>query len=274
MKRGATEHPKLLDLCSRLGLHKYEAVGILETLWHFTAKFAPQGDIGKYSDAAIAKAVGWQRPTGTKGVTPECRLSDALVSAGWLDRHPLYRLIVHDWEDHADQTLRRFLASRKLAFASAELADARLPLPIPLPIPEPLPPTPTAPVGAGDKGRIPSLKSWFDEQHEFWYKAYWNHNGKAESRKAYEKRVKVLVAESEMEVEPAATFLRDQAISYRERFENTESWSWRSNYKPATWLNQALWTDEAPQSSPAGKEQKSTVMTPELWDKWMEPAVK
>lgn len=148
MKRGTTEHPKLLDLCSSLGLHKYEAVGILETLWHFTAKFAPQGDIGKYSDAAIAKAVGWERPTGTKGVTPECRLSDALVTAGWLDRDSVHRLIVHDWDEHSDQTLRRFLASRKLAFVkhetSTKLADASLPLPIPEPIPLPIPPTPTA----------------------------------------------------------------------------------------------------------------------------------
>jgi hypothetical protein len=116
MKRGTSDHPKLKLLCDILNIEKFEAVGILEMLWHFTAKFAPQGDIGKYSDKAIAEAVGWKRPTGTKGVTPECKLSGALVTAGWLDSDAAVRLVVHDWSDHADQSVKKFLASRNLAF--------------------------------------------------------------------------------------------------------------------------------------------------------------
>lgn len=135
MKRGTPDHPKVAMLCSLLNIRKFEAVGILEMLWHFTAKYAPQGDIGKYSDKAIAAAVDWQRPTGARGVTPECKLSEALVEAGWLDSDPVHRLVVHGWEEHADQTLRRFLASKKLAFVQH---GASLPLPLPLPIPEPI----------------------------------------------------------------------------------------------------------------------------------------
>jgi hypothetical protein len=92
-------------------------------LWQFTARFAPQGDIGKHTDKAIAAAVGWKRPTGARGVTPECRLSDALVDAGWLDRCEVLRLIVHDWKDHCDQSVARYLSRHKLDFVQPKLAS-------------------------------------------------------------------------------------------------------------------------------------------------------
>ncbi len=140
MKRSTPEHPKLLDLCARLHLRRWEAVGILESLWHFTAKFAPQGDIGRFTNTAIAKGIDWNR-------APE-RLITALVESRWLDECDCHRLMIHDWSDHADQTLKRLLASRGLAFiqhdASSKkparltcLAPASPPLPLPLPEPEP-----------------------------------------------------------------------------------------------------------------------------------------
>jgi hypothetical protein len=112
MKRSTPEHPKLLDLCARMKLRRWEAAGVLELIWHFTAKFAPQGDIGKYSDEAIAKAIDWNRD-------PE-RIVNALVEAKWLDRCECHRLTVHDWPEHADQTVARVLAKRKLAFVQHE----------------------------------------------------------------------------------------------------------------------------------------------------------
>lgn len=171
MKRGTPDHPKVAALCALLNIRKYEAVGILEMLWHFTAKYAPQGDIGKYTDKAIAAAVDWQRPTGAKGVTPECRLSDALVGAGWVDRHPVCRLVVHDWHEHSDQTLRRFLASRKLAFASEKLAAASLPLPVPLASSQK--PEPTAPIP------FPTLSSWQMDDTYSPFVAAWREVGEA-----------------------------------------------------------------------------------------------
>jgi hypothetical protein len=93
-------------LAELLNIPLAHAVGIMEMLWHFAARHAPQGDIGKYTDRQIADAVGWQRPTGTRGVTPECRLSDALVEAKWLDRVSGHRLVVHDWKDHCDESVR------------------------------------------------------------------------------------------------------------------------------------------------------------------------
>lgn len=118
MKRGTIDHPKLLNLCALLNLRRYEAVGLLESIWHFTAKFVPQGDIGKYSNNAIAKAIDWNK-------SPD-RLIEALCETGWLDQDASHRLLVHDWSDHMDQTTKRVLVNRKLApyqyDASMELA--------------------------------------------------------------------------------------------------------------------------------------------------------
>src|SRR5215471_3977010 len=116
MKRGTPDHPKTKLLAKLLNIDIWGAVGVLEMLWHFTAKFTPQGDIGKYTDKQIAAAIGWHRPTGKKGVTPECHLSDCLVEAKWVDRCPQHRLVVHDWEHHADQAVTKFLSRHRLSF--------------------------------------------------------------------------------------------------------------------------------------------------------------
>lgn len=132
MKRGTPDHPKVAYLASLLNVPTYSAVGILELLWHFTARYAPQGDIGKHPDSVIAKAVYWQRPTGERGVRPECKLSGALVTAKWLDTCQVHRLIVHDWCDHADEAVRKFLSRHGLDFVRTH---SSLPLPLPLPLP-------------------------------------------------------------------------------------------------------------------------------------------
>ncbi len=138
MKRGTPDHPKVAHLAQLLNIPIYSAVGLLELLWHFTARYAPQGDIGKYPDSVIAKAVGWEKHTGRTRVTSELWLSSALVTAKLLDTSPIHRLVVHDWSDHADEAVRKFLSRHSLDFVQTE---ARLPLPLPLP--EPLPDTKT-----------------------------------------------------------------------------------------------------------------------------------
>ena len=59
MKRGTPDHPKTLRLARLLGIPQAAAVGILEMLWHFTGKYAVQGDIGRFQDGEIAQAAGW-----------------------------------------------------------------------------------------------------------------------------------------------------------------------------------------------------------------------
>lgn len=104
MKRGTIEHPKTEALARALGCGMAAAVGHLEALWHFTAKYALPGDIGRFDDATIAKKALWE------GKPDE--FVDALVRCGWLDRDSACRLLVHDWEDHADQAVHKTLTNR------------------------------------------------------------------------------------------------------------------------------------------------------------------
>ncbi|HUA82651.1 MAG TPA: hypothetical protein VMB85_02255 [Bryobacteraceae bacterium] len=78
------------------------AVGYLELLWHFTAEFAPRGDIGKFDDDRIEAAMDWH---GKRG-----RLISALIDSKWMDPHSECRLYVHDWSEHADEAVRKRLS--------------------------------------------------------------------------------------------------------------------------------------------------------------------
>lgn len=68
--------------------------GLLDAMWDLTAREAPRGNLGeKCCDDEIAEEVGWR-------FDPE-HLIDILVELHWLDRDDRYRLIVHDWNEHA-----------------------------------------------------------------------------------------------------------------------------------------------------------------------------
>jgi hypothetical protein len=126
------------------------AVGYLELLWHFTAEFAPRGDVGRFPDQRIEAALHWQGRSG--------RLVSALVESGWLDHHPGCRLCVHDWAEHADDAVKKRLSRSRLQFVqvSGKVTGRRpdtdpetpdmvrscrdngsLPVPEPEPVPEP-----------------------------------------------------------------------------------------------------------------------------------------
>jgi hypothetical protein len=92
-------------------------------LWQFAARFCPQGDIGKYTDAAIARAVGWQKRSGSRGVPTEVKLTSAFVDAGFIDRCDVYRLVVHDWKDHCDQSVTKYLSRHSLDFVHPRIAS-------------------------------------------------------------------------------------------------------------------------------------------------------
>jgi hypothetical protein len=117
MKRAVPYCFKTLRLMAQLGCCRSEAVGILEMLWWVTATQTPQGDIGRFSDAELAHAIGTDRDPAT--------VVGALRTAGWLDPDAEHRLLVHDWADHADQTVRRTLGYNRLQFhqASSELVS-------------------------------------------------------------------------------------------------------------------------------------------------------
>jgi hypothetical protein len=84
---------------------------------------------------------------------------------------------------------------------------------------------------------------WFDREHDRWYLGYWNHTGKQNSRRAFEKRVKLLVKSGKSH-DAAVDLLIELAARDRERFEPTSDWEWRARLHPATWLNGERWNDE------------------------------
>jgi hypothetical protein len=121
------------------------AVGIMESLWHWTAKYAPAGDIGKHSDEDIADGIGYR---GDKS-----RLVATLADCGWLDRCERHRLIVHDWHQHADDAVKKSAERNRVCLISQAIRSVgtspdsvatspdknRLPEPEPEPMPEPEP---------------------------------------------------------------------------------------------------------------------------------------
>jgi hypothetical protein len=98
LKLDALEHPKTYELMALLKLSRPCAIGHLELLWAFVGKNSPQGNIGKWSNGAIARACEWD------GDADE--FVDALVTAKLIDVDDAHRLLVHDWHDHAPGWVR------------------------------------------------------------------------------------------------------------------------------------------------------------------------
>ena len=111
--RGTLTHRKTRRLAKELSIPIPCALGVMEALWHVTAEQAPTGAIGKLSNQDIADEMFWEGD------------ADALISSclevGLLDKSAEHRLVVHDWESHADQATKRKLARHGLDMASQEL---------------------------------------------------------------------------------------------------------------------------------------------------------
>ena len=101
MKRGTPDHPKTGDLADRLGIEPFAAVGLLELLWHYAGKYSPRGDVGKFPNKALASGMKWERD-------PD-ELITALIESRWLDENKRHRLIVHDWPDHCEESVKKAL---------------------------------------------------------------------------------------------------------------------------------------------------------------------
>lgn len=84
-------HPKLAALQRALSIPRYQAVGILESVWLLAAKFADDGNLSKFTPDDIAAFVEWQGQSSD--------LIAALVACRWLDRVG-ESLHIHDWDEH------------------------------------------------------------------------------------------------------------------------------------------------------------------------------
>lgn len=119
MKVGCTELLKFKKLARRLKLATWQTAGLLEMLWHVTAKNCPRGDIGKMSDEDIGLMIDW--------IDDPTDLIDTLVEMGWLDRDPEFRLVVHDWSHHAPTYVRGNLVKSGVSFCDDAIAARNSP---------------------------------------------------------------------------------------------------------------------------------------------------
>ncbi|MGV3724815.1 MAG: hypothetical protein ACO1SX_28280 [Actinomycetota bacterium] len=108
-KRGAAEHPKTRRLARALNCPNWAALGLLENVWHWLYRYAPDGAI---SDTGLEDCAFHIR--FDEGGEP---LRDALRASGWLDQLPDGRWMMHDWAEHADDSVHMALARKKARFA-------------------------------------------------------------------------------------------------------------------------------------------------------------
>jgi len=241
VKRSAWDHPKLCDLEAALGVPRWGAVGILESLWMFTGKFAPHGNIGKHSDVAIARFLGWTDPPG--------RLIDALMTAGWVDADDVERLVVHDWHEHCDEATRKHLSRQRNEHSGGQLrkcpdgvrtVSGQMPKVSVLPEPEPEP----EPVKKKTWSSTPMTDCAFDA---FWHQ-YPRKVAKVIARKAWQK----LNPDSPT----TESLMAALAVACRSRQWQRDGGEFVPH--PATWLNQRRWED-----APAGS---NGTEAPSPWD--------
>jgi hypothetical protein len=230
MKLGTDRNPKFIQFMDVLNVSRPMAVGLLELLWHSTAEFAPQGDIGRFDNKGIAKLVGWR---GSPDV-----LVDALVLTRWLDPCREHRLLVHDWRDHAPDFLKKRLERGKLCIFQAITPTADNGGQVCLP-------NPTVPCLTESK---PSLTEP-NQQHpppaasgfEVFWKSYPRKIGKKAAEKAWAR------AKDKPALEVILAAVKAQAAS--------DQWLKDGGQfipHPATWLNQGRWSDEPPAPQPQG----------------------
>ena len=226
MKRGTPRHPKTYALAEALTIPLPYAVGILEMLWHHTAQYTPRGDIGSLPDIAIAQACAFTRKPHI--------LIDALIECRWLDRDPDYRLIVHDWPQHCEASVRKWLDRNqkemlpvygKCLDIDQTLTDNCLPSRGAM--------AEAKAVVEFNKRKTSLLSAaqevWFSE---FWA-AYWRRMGRGAAEKSFAAAVK-----TREEFERVMRAVALQAPWMQQRDSDKRPY-------PATWLNQKRWEDDA-----------------------------
>lgn len=117
MKREALRHPKLDELVEAWKVDRPTAIGLLTLLFDFVADYTPRGDVGKFSNHAIATKSEW------KG-DPDDFIS-ALVDGGWVDADPEHRLVMHDWHEHCPNWVRAKLKKAGRWFVTGLKTDLK-----------------------------------------------------------------------------------------------------------------------------------------------------
>lgn len=94
-------HPKLDLLCDLLDLSEWEGIGLLHCWWWWTLSYAEDGDLSRFTDKQVARAIGWTKPA--EGLVA------GLTEAGFLDADRT----VHDWRKYAGRWIERRAKDRE-----------------------------------------------------------------------------------------------------------------------------------------------------------------
>lgn len=221
MKRGIADHPKTEELAARLDLPVAFVVGVLEMLCNqWAPRCAPKGDIGKWTDEQIAR--------GIRCGIPADKLIPALVASGWLDAHRKYRLVIHDFHEHADNSVRKYLKRHDLEFVSTRPANVRTSLD------NGDPPRAGNGYGLGNGQAMATGKGKAPEGFDRFWSLYPRKEGKGDARKAWA----ALRPTADL-VETICAAVEQQAASLK----------WRAEPQfipgPGKWLRHERWADVA-----------------------------
>lgn len=223
MKQGTIQHRKFLRLKHSLGLRNWQATGLLESLWQFTALNADDGQLTpRCTPEDIARSLEWEAADFS-------RVIDALVDAGWIDRTPEGDLLIHDWADHMPDFLRERLRKRKERHLSVFVPDSHGT--VGTTKPNPTQPSQAQPAPPASSAVADSVPSGFAK---FW--AAWP-QGDRKTGKA-----KCVGLWRRLRLEPKA----DAIVAAVEAWKQTESWTKdRGEFipMPQTWLTGGRWED-------------------------------
>lgn len=103
MKKGTNHLGKFRLLARRLAKPDWQVIGMLEAMWLFAQAEAPTGELGTRTDKHIAAGMDME-------LSEWIAFRDAAICEGWLDIDSRRRFVIHDWEDHAPEWLRKQMA--------------------------------------------------------------------------------------------------------------------------------------------------------------------
>jgi len=230
MKANTPDLLKFKKLQKRLSETTRGIVGLLELLWLATAKNCPRGDIGKFANDEIALLIDWDGD-------PE-QLIAALIDCGWVDVCEENRLVVHDWSEHCPNYVKGSLAKHNRIFASAK-QPARQCAKQPARQCAKEPAKETAKQVARHSATKPSQAkpsqvSPVDSGFESWFSSYPRRVNKKTAKKAYEKAIKEISIENDMNTEIAISHMQTLTD---ERMPDLKARQVEFIPHPASWLN-------------------------------------
>jgi hypothetical protein len=115
-KRGVIDHPKNKRLARLLGTIPGVSLGLLETIWHWVGEFRKDGALTLNDLEDALDSGGWLAMFNIEQVR------DAMTNVEreciWLDVLADGRFYIHDWHEHAEDSIHNWLGRAKKLFAN------------------------------------------------------------------------------------------------------------------------------------------------------------